>query len=638
MYLKRKFREGQSFDTWVLKSFLNTGGNGEVWVAEDDKKQAVAIKILRKIGKNAYERFRDEINIVKRNSDIVGILPIIDSFFPDDLSRSIPWYTMPLATPLYSHLKDKDPYYVIETVISLSDIMSKLHARNISHRDIKPSNLFMIESQVYIGDFGLVKYPSKKDLTKKGEEVGPKWTMAPEMKRDAQNAEGRSADVYSMAKTLWIFLTRHSRGFEGQYNVNSINSLSRFQTSLFCMPLDKLIRECTDDDPSMRPTANEFSERLREWKTLNTDFELRNAEEWRGIQCKIFPFNIPNRAIWEDNEQIRAVLEILGSVDNLNYMLLPEGGGLDLDGAGISNEKDCIELKAHGSINIVKPKRLVFESFESDPEWNYFRLETEGLEKSGVYEDLPVIAKREVVTEIAPCLYTDYDCWLHNEFNGGELPAKARPVVRYFQGDFIIVQKTSKLNRIPYSYFNDISQMPTDQMKDFVTDLVMKCQEQGLSKVKKKGEMRFEEGPKAVKQQRYRKNERVLSNHEVEIVTEVVRLADERDKESVELKTKYRIKMIRFPSCDENQIEYLMAPRPRGDALRQYLRKLTQKDLAIVGAVMYGGREYEPPYRAPPLDKLIADFIEDPALIEQICEKVPLAEYLRAGIEAYSTE
>ena len=53
MYLKRKFREGQSFDTWVLKSFLNTGGNGEVWVAEDDKKQAVAIKILRKIGKNA---------------------------------------------------------------------------------------------------------------------------------------------------------------------------------------------------------------------------------------------------------------------------------------------------------------------------------------------------------------------------------------------------------------------------------------------------------------------------------------------------------------------------------------------------------------------------------------------------------
>lgn len=638
MYPKKKFEEGQMFDKWVLKSFVNTGGNGEVWVAENNKKQRVAIKILKKIKKTAYARFIDEINIVKKNSDIVGILPIIDCFFPDKLSNSIPWYTMPLATPLHRHLKDKDPEYIIETVISLSDILSELHARNISHRDVKPSNLFIINSQVYIGDFGLVDYPSKKDLTKRGEEVGPKWTMAPEMKRDAQNAEGRSADVYSLAKTLWIFLTRQSKGFEGQYNPDSINALSKFQTSLFCTPLDMLIRECTDDDPSRRPTVNVFSAKLSEWKTLNADFELRNAEEWWGIQCKIFPCGIPSRAIWEDNEQVRTILKILGSIDNLNHMFLPEGGGLDLDGVGTSNEMGCIELMAQNSINIVKPKRLVFESFESDPEWNYFRLETEGLEKSGVYEDLLVLAKREIVTEIAPCIYTAYDCWEHNEFNGEELPARARPVVRYFQGDFIIVQKTSKLNKIPYSSFEKISQMPTDQMRDFITSLVRKSQEQGLSMVKEKREMGSKEKAKAIKQQRYRKNERTLSAHEIGIVTKVLSLAEEREEESTELRNKYGIEMISFPSEDENQEAYLTAPRPKRDALEKCLRRFTPEDLALVGAVMYGGRDYRPPYRAHPLEELISEFIGDPLLVEAICEKAPLAEYLRAGIEAYSKE
>jgi hypothetical protein len=46
----------------------------------------------------------------------------------------------------------------------------------------------------------------------------------------------------------------------------------------------------------------------------------------------------------------------------------------------------CIELITDGIAHIVRPAHLTFESFDDDPEWNYFRLETETLEPCGVYE------------------------------------------------------------------------------------------------------------------------------------------------------------------------------------------------------------------------------------------------------------
>ena len=41
--------------------------------------------------------------------------------------------------------------------------------------------------------------------------------MAPEMRYNAKNADGKKADVYSLAKTLWIVLTGVDYGFEGRY-------------------------------------------------------------------------------------------------------------------------------------------------------------------------------------------------------------------------------------------------------------------------------------------------------------------------------------------------------------------------------------------------------------------------------------
>lgn len=47
-------------------------------------------------------------------------------------------------------------------------------------------------------------YPEKENLTKIKESVGAKTTIAPEMKRNAKDSDGKKADVYSLAKTLWM--------------------------------------------------------------------------------------------------------------------------------------------------------------------------------------------------------------------------------------------------------------------------------------------------------------------------------------------------------------------------------------------------------------------------------------------------
>lgn len=242
--------KGKIFKSWQLISYIDAGGNGEVWLCHNTQKEEFAFKLLSKIRQKAYQRFCDEIEVVRRNQDIKGILPIIDFDLPKDQSKSIPWYVMPKATPISKIVIDKSAKEKIEILIPLAETLSSLHKRNISHRDIKPSNILFYNGRAHPSDFGLADYPEKKDITLKGESVGPKWTMAPEMRRNAESADGIMADSYSFAKTLWILLTGQNKGFDGQYNSDSVVGLKNFlKLPIYLKPIDDLFTVCTDNKP-----------------------------------------------------------------------------------------------------------------------------------------------------------------------------------------------------------------------------------------------------------------------------------------------------------------------------------------------------------------------------------------------------
>jgi len=624
--MKRKLHnKGEQFGDWKLVKFLKKGGNGEVWEVENFEKERRAIKLLKKVKAKSYSRFRDEIKIVRDNSDIKGLLTILDFYLPETLSNSTPWYVMPLATPLSLKLADENVTAIIHCFISLSDTLMELHNRKISHRDIKPANIFLLNDIPCYGDFGLVEYPNKNDLTQKGESIGPKWTMAPEMRRNAEKADSIPADVYSLAKTLWIFLTKQNKGFDGQYSKNSVYSLQNYQPNIYTTPLDELLFDCTNSNPLKRPKIKEFQNRLKDWLIANENFKIRNKLQWKDIQKEIFPSEVPSRAIWEKIDSIVNVMEKLSFTNDLCHVFMPTGGGNDLEGVRLSNEAGCIELDFGYDI-ICKPKRLVFESFDYDEEWNYFRLECDKLESTHYYSES---SDRESLTELQPLIYTDINCSEYNDFNGMELPDGARSIERILtECSFVVFRKTSTYNKIRSTYDARHNRMNTDQFRTYIS--------KGIKQLSDRKKLRKNEATpiSLIKPNKYSTKNKILSEPEIELINKVISLAEFRDAESVEIDKHYNLENG-LNIGDDNSINYMIEPRPREKDLEIFLENLPKKQLVLVAAVMYGSRNANPPW-AVPLDKMVARLEDDRDLVESISEKVPLVEYLKKGIELYT--
>jgi hypothetical protein len=180
-------------------------------------------------------------------------------------------------------------------------------------------------------------------------------------------------------------LTRESQGFDGQYSSGSVLSLKNYVPLLYYKGLDDLLTDCTNNDPDQRPTIKEVLDRLSEWMKVEADHSARNRLQWKDAQKEIFPSGTPARAVWERRDAIMAVMQHVSATSDLNHMFFPDGGGMTPLRARSSYEAGCIELDVGWTV-ILKPKRLVFESFNFEEEWNYFRLETSSLSPSGYYD------------------------------------------------------------------------------------------------------------------------------------------------------------------------------------------------------------------------------------------------------------
>lgn len=473
--MKKKHKKDEIFGKWRLVQYLGGGGNGEVWKCIDSEGNERAIKLLKSVKEKAYQRFLDETSILSQNADIEGIIPIIDSYLPKEIEKSTPYYVMPVAELAEKVLKNKSIEEIIDAFIQITETLSKLHERGISHRDIKPANFLYYNDRFVLADFGLVDYPEKKDISVKSEEIGAKWTMAPEMKRESHKADGTKADIYSLAKTLWIMLTKNSKGFDGQYSPLSIINLRQFHKEIYTAPIDSLLTASTDNDPNQRPSASTFIEELHDWKVLNEDFHERNLEQWFEIQNQLFPSAFPKRVIWEDIHDIIKILKVICSYDNLNHLFYPSGGGNDLVDVRLSNEEDCIELDFQ-LISVVKPKRLLFESFGYDPEWNYFRLETYELQPAvpiEVEEGEEPYHKRynyEAVSELYPGGYYPYHILEDRAYYAEQYPIteESRQLTRYLRGSFVIFNKRSPYNLEPSTYDARHDKMDTEEFRDYI--------------------------------------------------------------------------------------------------------------------------------------------------------------------------
>lgn len=267
---KRPVHEGggaREVGGWRLGERLGRGGNGEVFRVE---KQGVvgAMKLLgqRNLTPTRIARFRDEVQAMRKCADIPGVLPVLDADV-EPSTDSQPWFVMGLARPINKELSHSPKLQrVVEAIGSIASVLQGMHVRGISHRDIKPENLFFYEGAWAVGDFGLVSFEGKTSETERGERIGPLYYIAPEMLNSAAQADGRSADVFSLAKTLWVLATGQRFPLPGAYDtMHEAFRIGSYIAEERTGALDKLIASATAFSPTVRPAMSQVAAELAAW-------------------------------------------------------------------------------------------------------------------------------------------------------------------------------------------------------------------------------------------------------------------------------------------------------------------------------------------------------------------------------------
>ena len=475
---------------WTLSRKLGGGGNGEVWLCRNANKEEFAIKFLKWGTGDAYKRFYDEVSFMERYAGTMGVMPIIDKNIPDYAHRyshlDLPYYyVMPLATPIYDQISTASFGEKIEIIKSLLNLLTQLHANGIAHRDIKPANILRYNGKYVFSDFGLVFFLNKTSKTPKGAKLGPRSTISPQMQRDAVTADKYKADVYSMAKTIWMIVTGDMKSFDGQYKINSAFGLRQVMEvkDVYWYPLEKLLIQCTDVNETARPSAEELEKEFDEWLNINNDWERQNLIQWQEVQEQLFPSYVPSHAEWTDLNDMISVLNLLGQYDSLNHLFFPDEGGFDLTGASSSYEQDCIELHLGEFVYIIKPKRLLYEYVDKTCEWNYFYIDIE--EMNAISQDLSPTCCWEEFCEVAPKDYQPLE--LFEQMSSEDLrKIKPRHIVRYLRGSMVAFHKDSIYNGIISKYKGEHSKYTADGFRELIASLATKYSGETMKSLREK--------------------------------------------------------------------------------------------------------------------------------------------------------
>lgn len=468
---------------------IGKGGNGNVIRVKDKiEKKEYALKILRKTNQPVRKtRFLNEIRVMAENCEqIVGILPIIK------FSETHIWYTMPIAEPILSHIRNNssDIESIIRGVIDLAETLDKLHDKGISHRDIKPANIYYYNRRYYLGDFGIASILNEDEhKTRNDRGLGAIFTIAPEMKRNPRDADGKKADVFSLAKTLWMLLTQNDKGFDGVYNFLDETQGLRFYDNLkdvHIVEIEELLVRATQNDPIKRPTMNQFIIQLQIWLNTYNNLDKSQLSEWNFLNKMLFRDEkyIPNTCIWQGVYKIKDVLKLITSCRSFKHMMLPDGGGEDLTDVNVANEEGCLYLYAGDFCNIVKPKKLIYVRFPNNPFFNYFLLEVETIR--------PIISEKSIsyehLTEDKPSHYVDsryFQYGVYDYDTGEKLPKGAKLVNRYYKGKFLIVPKRGYYNLISSTYDGRHNKMSAESFENYQSiqsDIVLCLNEKGYTK------------------------------------------------------------------------------------------------------------------------------------------------------------
>ncbi|GGK76863.1 hypothetical protein Sme01_42580 [Sphaerisporangium melleum] len=240
-----------------LAGRLGEGGQGVVYLGQDESGERVAVKLLhvRFSGDHtARSRFARELKAAARvasfctarviAADLDGDVPYIASEYIEGRSlREAVETGGPLAGGALERL-----------AVGTATALTAIHKAGIVHRDFKPDNVLIAPDGPRVVDFGISRIlDSTGTITSRA--VGTPAYMAPEQISGGE--VGPAADVFAWGSTV-AFAATGRAPFGGTSIAAVLNRVLNDEADLSAMPerLRGVVRACLSKDPAARPTAD----------------------------------------------------------------------------------------------------------------------------------------------------------------------------------------------------------------------------------------------------------------------------------------------------------------------------------------------------------------------------------------------
>jgi serine/threonine protein kinase len=206
-------QESRQIGRYEILQKRGGGGSGTVYKARDpDTGDLVAIKILKAEmarDPSLLTRFKQEFLATRqlRSPHIVRALAFGEQ-------RGVHFLVMEFVDgqdlwELISSRQRLSESEAVGIIGQVAEALDEAHAHGMIHRDVKPDNILLLkDGKAKLTDFGLVKdLSSELNLTKVADVLGTPNFMAPEQFDDPTKVD-RRADVYALAATLYMAVTR----------------------------------------------------------------------------------------------------------------------------------------------------------------------------------------------------------------------------------------------------------------------------------------------------------------------------------------------------------------------------------------------------------------------------------------------
>lgn len=187
---------------YVIKRGIGQGGFGEVYYAVSEAGKEVALKLVRGNAEVELRGMQQCINLKHQN-----LVSLYDIKVDD---RGDNWVIMEyVAGESLSHVLNRHPQGLpmdqAQSIFAeLCLAMQALHESGIVHRDLKPANVFIENSMVKVGDYGLCKFISGTQKSPQTQSIGTVHYMAPEI---STGNYGKQVDIYAAGVMLYEMMT-----------------------------------------------------------------------------------------------------------------------------------------------------------------------------------------------------------------------------------------------------------------------------------------------------------------------------------------------------------------------------------------------------------------------------------------------